>query len=107
MAQEKQFKVAKFGYIDSDTVILAHTNEAEFRAFVADAKNEALKDRLVTVAVPYNVRVSDEERIYRKLLTGSAPATISTSPLMPCARPPWSRCCHVSSRTRTSARSRR
>ena len=69
MAQEKQFKVAKFGYIDSDTVILAHTNEAEFRAFMADAKNEALKDRLVTVAVPYNVRISDEERIYRKLLT--------------------------------------
>jgi serine protein kinase len=70
MAQEKQFKVAKFGYIDSDTVILAHTNEAEFRAFVADQKNEALKDRLATVAVPYNVRVSDEEKIYRKLLTG-------------------------------------
>jgi serine protein kinase len=70
MAQEKQFKVAKFGYIDSDTVILAHTNEAEFRAFMADAKNEALKDRLVTVAVPYNVRVADEEKIYRKLLTG-------------------------------------
>src|SRR3954453_15365076 len=71
MAQEKQFKVAKFGYIDSDTVIVAHTNEAEFRAFMADQKNEALKDRLVTVAVPYNVRVSDEEKIYRKLLTGS------------------------------------
>ncbi|MGA2012470.1 MAG: protein prkA [Solirubrobacteraceae bacterium] len=70
MAQEKQFKVAKFGYIDSDAVILAHTNEAEFRAFMADPKNEALKDRLVSVAVPYNVRVSDEERIYRKLLTG-------------------------------------
>src|SRR3981081_3383779 len=70
MAQEKQFKVAKFGYIDSDTVILAHTNEAEFRAFVADQKNEALKDRLVSIAVPYNVRVSDEEKIYRKLLTG-------------------------------------
>ena len=70
MAQEKQFKVAKFGYIDSDTVIVAHTNEAEFRAFMADQKNEALKDRLVTVAVPYNVRVSDEEKIYRKLLTG-------------------------------------
>jgi serine protein kinase len=71
MAQEKQFKVAKFGYIDSDTVILAHTNEAEFRAFMADQKNEALKDRLVSVAVPYNVRVADEERIYRKLLTGA------------------------------------
>src|SRR3954451_7552697 len=70
MAQEKQFKVSKFGYIDSDTVIVAHTNEAEFRAFMADQKNEALKDRLVSVAVPYNVRVSDEEKIYRKLLTG-------------------------------------
>ncbi|MCW2952287.1 MAG: protein prkA [Conexibacter sp.] len=69
MAQEKQFKVAKFGYIDSDCAIVAHTNEAEFRAFMADPRNEALKDRLVTVAVPYNVRVSDEERIYRKLLT--------------------------------------
>lgn len=71
MAQEKQFKVPKFGYIDCDTVILAHTNEAEFRAFMADQKNEALKDRLVTIAVPYNVRVSDEEKIYRKLLTGA------------------------------------
>ncbi|MGB0093376.1 MAG: hypothetical protein WBP81_12710 [Solirubrobacteraceae bacterium] len=71
IAQEKQFKVAKFGYIDSDTVILAHTNEAEFRGFMADQKNEALKDRLVTIAVPYNVRVSDEEKIYRKLVTSS------------------------------------
>ncbi|HEY4277181.1 MAG TPA: hypothetical protein VGM91_03115 [Conexibacter sp.] len=70
MAQEKQFKVPKFGYIDSDCAIVAHTNEAEFRAFTADARNEALKDRLVTIAVPYNVRVSDEERIYDKLLTG-------------------------------------
>jgi serine protein kinase len=69
MAQEKQFKVAKFGYIDCDCAIVAHTNEAEFRAFMADPRNEALKDRLVTVAVPYNVRVSDEERIYSKLLT--------------------------------------
>ena len=70
MAQEKQFKVAKFGYIDSDTVIVAHTNEAEFRAFMA-AQNEALKDRLVSVAVPYNLRVCDEEKIYRKLLTSA------------------------------------
>ena len=80
MAQEKQFKVAKFGYIDSDTVIVAHTNEAEFRAFMADQKNEALKDRLVTVSVPYNVRVSDEEKIYRKLLTGSGRDELHIAP---------------------------
>lgn len=75
MAQEKQFKVPKFGYIDSDTVILAHTNEAEFRAFMADQRNEALKDRLATIPVPYNVRVSDEQRIYDKLLTASGERT--------------------------------
>jgi serine protein kinase len=75
MSQEKQFKVAKFGYIDCDTVIVAHTNEAEFRAFMADQKNEALKDRIVAVPVPYNVRVSDEERIYRKLLTSGGTRT--------------------------------
>jgi serine protein kinase len=75
MAQEKQFKVPKFGYIDSDTVIVAHTNEAEFRAFMADLKNEALKDRLVAIPVPYNVRVTDEERIYSKLLTGGGTRT--------------------------------
>jgi len=80
MAQEKQFKVAKFGYIDSDTVIVGHTNEAEFRAFMADQKNEALKDRLVTVAVPYNVRVSDEEKIYRKLLTGEGRGELHIAP---------------------------
>jgi serine protein kinase len=80
MAQEKQFKVAKFGYIDSDTVIVGHTNEAEFRAFMADQKNEALKDRLVTVAVPYNVRVSDEEKIYLKLLTGAGRDDLHIAP---------------------------
>ena len=80
MAQEKQFKVPKFGYIDSDTVILAHTNEAEFRAFQADPKNEALKDRLVTIAVPYNARASDEEKIYRKLLTGFGSRDLHIAP---------------------------
>jgi len=61
-------------------VIVGHTNEAEFRAFMADQKNEALKDRLVTVAVPYNVRVSDEEKIYLKLLTGEGRGDLHIAP---------------------------
>lgn len=67
--QEKKFKPPKFGYIDLDCAIIAHTNEAEFRSFMSDQKNEALKSRLITVEVPYNVRVSDEVKIYDKLLT--------------------------------------
>lgn len=67
--QEKKFKPPKFGYIDLDTAIIAHTNEAEFRSFMADMKNEALKDRMVQVEVPYTVHVRDEVKIYQKLLT--------------------------------------
>lgn len=68
-AQEKQFKVPKFGYVDLDAVIVAHTNEAEFRKFMADQSNEALRDRMFIVEVPYNTRVDDEVKIYEKLLT--------------------------------------
>jgi serine protein kinase len=71
LAQERQFKVGKFGFIDADMVLLAHTNEAEFRAFMGDQRNEALRDRLITISVPYNLRVSDERQIYTKLLKGS------------------------------------
>lgn len=68
-AQEKQFKVPKFGYVALDTVIVAHSNEAEFRKFMSDQTNEALRDRMFIVEVPYNVRVADETKIYDKLLT--------------------------------------
>lgn len=70
-AQEKQFKVPKFGYIPLDAVILAHSNEAEYRKFMADQTNEALRDRLFIVEVPYNTRLTDETAIYNKLLTRS------------------------------------
>lgn len=68
-AQEKQFKPPKFGYIPLDSVIVAHSNEAEYRRFMADQTNEALRDRLFIVEVPYNTRLKDEENIYSKLLT--------------------------------------
>lgn len=68
-AQEKQFKVPKFGYVPLDCMIIAHSNEAEFRKFMGDATNEALRDRMFIVEVPYNTRIDDEVRIYDKLLT--------------------------------------
>jgi len=71
VAQEKQFKVPKFGYIPLDCAIIAHTNEAEFRKFMSDSTNEALRDRMFIIEVPYNVRIKDEVKIYEKLLTRS------------------------------------
>jgi serine protein kinase len=72
LSQERQFKVPKFGFIDADMVLLAHTNESEFRQRMSDPTNEALRSRLYTIPVPYNVRLSDESRIYTKLLSESA-----------------------------------
>lgn len=79
-AQEKQFKPPKFGYIDLDTVILAHTNEAEYRRFMADNTNEALRDRMFIVEVPYNTRLKDEEQIYNKLLLHQKARQIHIAP---------------------------
>jgi|GEM_PF-2706332 len=62
------------------TVLVAHTNENEFNTFVANKKNEALKDRMILIRVPYNLRVSDEVRIYEKLLADSALKDVHIAP---------------------------
>jgi len=58
----------RHGTIYVDTVIVAHSNEAEWRKFKADHTNEAILDRIVTVKVPYNLRLSEEQKIYQKIL---------------------------------------
>jgi serine protein kinase len=61
----------RHGTIYVDTVIIAHSNEAEWQRFKADHTNEAVLDRIVTVKVPYNLRLTDEARIYHKMLRKS------------------------------------
>lgn len=68
LAQEKNIKTGRFPLIYADECVIAHTNETEFNEFMADKKSEALHDRMITVRVPYNLKVSQEERIYNKLL---------------------------------------
>ncbi len=58
----------RHGTVYVDTVIVAHSNEAEWRRFKGDHTNEAILDRLVVVKVPYNLRLSEEVKIYEKLL---------------------------------------
>lgn len=53
-------------------IILAHSNEAEWQAFKNNKNNEAFLDRVYIVKVPYCLRVSEEVRIYRKLLSNSS-----------------------------------
>lgn len=61
----------RHGTVYVDTVIVAHSNEAEWQKFRADPTNEAILDRIVTIKVPYNLRLSEEIKIYEKLLETS------------------------------------
>jgi serine protein kinase len=61
----------RHGTVYVDTVIVAHSNEAEWQKFKADPTNEAILDRIVTIKVPYNLRLSEEIKIYEKLLQTS------------------------------------
>ncbi|MDA1334845.1 MAG: serine protein kinase [bacterium] len=61
----------RHGMIHVDTVIVAHSNEAEWQKFRADHTNEAVLDRIVVVKVPYNLRLSEEVKIYEKIIRES------------------------------------
>ena len=61
----------RHGTIYVDTCIVAHSNEAEWQKFKADHTNEAILDRIVVVKVPYNLRLSEEVKIYQKIIRRS------------------------------------
>lgn len=86
LTQEGNFKAGRFALISADEVVVAHTNEEEYRSFISNKKNEALHSRIIVMRVPYNLRVSDEERIYEKMIRQSdinhvhvAPHTLRTA----------------------------
>src|SRR3990170_2964439 len=61
----------RHGLVYVDTVIVAHSNEAEWQKFKADHTNEAILDRIVVIKVPYNLRLSEEVKIYQKIIRNS------------------------------------
>jgi serine protein kinase len=71
LSQEQNIKTGRFALIYADESIISHTNENEYSAFVANRKSEALQDRIIMIRVPYNLKASQEERIYDKLLKQS------------------------------------
>ena len=71
--QEGNFKGTEgFGAIPFDGVVLAHSNESEWKAFRNNKHNEAFLDRIYIVKVPYCLRVSEEVKIYEKLIRESS-----------------------------------
>jgi serine protein kinase len=61
-------------------IILAHSNESEWLSFKNNRNNEAFLDRIYIVKVPYCLRVSEELKIYDKLLRNSS---LSRAPCAP------------------------
>ncbi len=80
LSQEQNIKTGRFAMIYADEVIVSHTNENEYQAFVGNRKSEALQDRIILVKVPYNLRVTDEVKIYEKLLGQSALKDVHIAP---------------------------
>ena len=64
--QERKIKPKKFAQTDIDEVILAHTNEPEYKKLVNNEYMEALRDRTVKIDVPYITKWSEEIKIYKK-----------------------------------------
>ncbi|MCC6851409.1 MAG: PrkA family serine protein kinase, partial [Rubrivivax sp.] len=79
--QEGNFKGTEgFGAIPFDGIVLAHSNESEWKAFRNNKNNEAFLDRIYIVKVPYCLRVSEEIRIYDKLIRNSSLAEATCAP---------------------------
>lgn len=71
LSQEGNFKAGRFALISADELIIAHTNENEYKAFIANKKNEALQSRIIVIPVTYNLKVGSEVKIYEKLIQQS------------------------------------
>ncbi len=79
--QEGNFKGTEgFGAIPFEGIILAHSNESEWKQFRNNKNNEAFLDRIYIVKVPYCLRVSDEVKIYGKLIRNSSLAQAPCAP---------------------------
>jgi len=80
LSQEGNFKAGRFALISADELVVAHTNENEYRAFIANKKNEALQSRIIVLPVPYNLKASEEVKIYEKLIKQSDMKEVHIAP---------------------------
>src|SRR5881398_1940675 len=79
--QEGNFKGTEgFGAIPFDGIVLAHSNESEWKTFRNNKNNEAFLDRIYIVKVPYCLRTSEEIKIYEKLLRNSSLSEAKCAP---------------------------
>jgi serine protein kinase len=81
------------GAIPFSGIVLAHSNESEWQTFKNNRNNEAFIDRIYVIKVPYCLRVTEEQKIYEKLVSRSE---LSAAPARRRRSRCWrgSPCCH-------------
>jgi len=65
-SQEHKIKPKKFPQTDIDEVIVAHTNEPEYRRLQNNEFMEALRDRTVKIDIPYITKLDQEIKVYER-----------------------------------------
>ena len=60
---------------------MGHSNEGDFDTFASEKHAEALKDRIIAIQVPYALKVSEEIKIYEKIIEGGAELDVHLAPL--------------------------
>ncbi|ACT59051.1 PrkA family serine protein kinase [Hirschia baltica] len=68
------------GAIPYTGIVMAHSNESEWKSFKNNKTNEAFIDRIYVIKVPYCLRVEEEVKIYEKLVASSE---LSEAPCAP------------------------
>lgn len=80
-AQDRKYKATKFALIPFDGFIIGTTNIPDWEKVKNDRLLEAIRNRIIEIQVPYNGRVDDEVRIYKKTsLRAAQNRNIHTSP---------------------------
>ncbi len=79
--QEKNYIGSEnIGALPFHGIIMAHSNEAEWKTFKANRNNEAFLDRICVIKVPYCLRVDEEVNIYEKLISQSELSDATCAP---------------------------
>ena len=81
LAQEQIVKMEKFGSVYADEVIIGHSNQGDFDDFAQEKHSEALRDRIIAIRIPYSLKVSEEVKIYQKILKTRSADAVHIAPL--------------------------
>jgi serine protein kinase len=79
--QEGKFSgTEKSGAMPWRGLTLAHSNESEWDKFKSNKNNEAFLDRVKIIEVKYNLRLTEEQMIYQKIIANSELKNMPVAP---------------------------